>query len=60
MTVYFNNHCSAQGVGRDRHEGPGRRLSVYCMVTNGGTSGKKKFDIGVDETVVRIQKGCSL
>ncbi|GAA3432117.1 hypothetical protein [Kutzneria kofuensis] len=60
VTVYFNNHCShkvsAGIVTKDQDD----RLSVYCMVTNGGTSGKKKFDIGVDETVVRIQKGCSL
>lgn len=60
VTVYFNNHCShkvsAGVVTKDTDD----RLSVYCMVTNGGTQGKKKFGIGLDEHVVRIQNGCKI
>jgi len=59
VTVYFNNHCShkvsAGVVTKDQDD----RTSVYCLTTNGGTTGKKKIGIGVDEHVVRIQKGCS-
>ena len=61
VTVYFNNHCShkvsAGIVVEDVQDG---RLDIYCMVTNGGTKGKKKFDIGVQNKVKRIQKGCTL
>ncbi|MFF0145465.1 hypothetical protein ATK36_1647 [Amycolatopsis sulphurea] len=62
VTVYFNNHCShkvSAGIVLEDTTGGGA-LSVECMTTNGGTSGKKKFHIGVDHTVKRIQKGCSL
>ncbi|HTI26873.1 MAG TPA: hypothetical protein VL652_38165 [Kutzneria sp.] len=61
VTVYFNNHCShkvsAGIVVEDVQDG---RLDIYCMVTNGGTKGKHKFDIGAQNKVKRIQKGCSL
>jgi lipopolysaccharide export LptBFGC system permease protein LptF len=61
VTVYFNNHCSGKVsagiVVKDVQDG---RLDIYCMVTNGGTKGKKKFDIGAQNTVYRIQNGCSL
>jgi hypothetical protein len=60
VTVYFNNHCShkvSAGIVLKDQDGA---LSVECMTTNGGTSGNKKFHIGVDHTVARIQKGCSL
>ncbi|WP_406642568.1 hypothetical protein [Amycolatopsis sp. WGS_07] len=60
VTVYFNNHCShkvSAGIVVKDMDGA---LSVQCMTTNGGTSGKKKFHIGADHTVARIQKGCKL
>ncbi|WP_409182378.1 hypothetical protein F9C11_39185 [Amycolatopsis sp. VS8301801F10] len=60
VTVYFNNHCShkvSAGIVLKDMDGA---LSVQCMTTNGGTSGKKKFHIGADHTVARIQKGCKL
>ncbi|EWM13987.1 hypothetical protein [Kutzneria sp. 744] len=60
VTVYFNNHCSgavsAGIVTSDQDD----RQSIYCLKTNGGTSGKKKFDIGLDEHVIKIKKGCTL
>ena len=61
VTVYFNNHCShkvsAGIVVADVQDG---REDVYCMVTNGGTKGKHKFDIGAQNKVKRIQQGCSI
>ncbi|WP_116200056.1 hypothetical protein [Amycolatopsis circi] len=60
VTVYFNNHCShkvSAGIVLKDMDGA---LSVQCMTTNGGTSGKKKFHIGADHSVARIQKGCKL
>lgn len=61
VTIYFNNHCSgkvAAGiVVADVQDG---RKDIYCMVTNGGTQGKKKFDIGAQNKVDRIQEGCRL
>jgi hypothetical protein len=61
VTVYFNNHCSgkvsAGVVVEDVQDG---RLDIYCLATNGGAKGKKKFDIGVQNKVKRIQDGCKL
>lgn len=60
VTVYFNNHCShrvAAGIVLEDEDGA---LSVQCMETNGGTKGNKKFHIGVDHHVARVQKGCKL
>jgi hypothetical protein len=61
VTVYFNNHCSGKVsagiVVADVQDG---RKDIYCMVTNGGTKGNKKFDIGAQNKVDRIQEGCKL
>jgi len=58
VTVYFNNHCvhevKAKLVVEDT-----RYPDTYtetCMVTNGGTKGKKKFRIGAVNLLKNIKK----
>jgi hypothetical protein len=58
VTVYFNNHCSSSVSAGVVTKDTDDRTSVYCLKTNGGTSGKKKIDIGADEHVTGIKKGC--
>jgi len=60
VTVYFNNHCSEPVSAGIVTEDTDDRQSIYCLKTNGGTKGNKKFDIGVDEHVVKIKNGCKL
>jgi hypothetical protein len=60
VTIYFNNHCSGKVSAGIVTKDTDDRESIYCLTTNGGTKGKKKFDIGVDEHVDHIKKGCSL
>ncbi|MFE3171708.1 hypothetical protein ACFXPA_19500 [Amycolatopsis sp. NPDC059090] len=60
VTVYFNNHCSHKVSAGIVLKDTNGAMSVQCMTTNGGTKGKKKFHIGLDHSVVRIQKGCKL
>lgn len=58
VTVYFNNHCSESVTAGVVTKDTDDRQSVYCLKTNGGTSGKKSIGIGVDEHVTGIKKGC--
>ncbi|SDC41169.1 hypothetical protein [Actinokineospora iranica] len=61
VTVYFNNHCSHKvDAGIVTQNATDGTYSIRCMTTNGGTKGKKKFNIGALNKVVKIQKGCEL
>ncbi|WP_049562358.1 hypothetical protein [Nonomuraea sp. SBT364] len=57
VTVYFNNHCSHRVYATLHINNP---VANYreCFVTNGGTKGKKKFNIGAASTLTRITSGC--
>lgn len=58
VTVYFNNHCAHKVKAKLVVEDT-RYPDTYtetCMVTNGGTQGKKKFRIGAVNLLKNIKK----
>ncbi|MEO3869762.1 hypothetical protein ABGB18_13120 [Nonomuraea sp. B12E4] len=58
VTVYFNNHCSHR-VGAKLHiRNPATGNYTECLVTNGGTKGRKKFHIGATSSLTKITNGC--
>ncbi|GAA3219872.1 hypothetical protein [Nonomuraea helvata] len=57
VTVYFNNHCSHR-VSAKLHIKSAFGDYTKCLRTNGGTEGRKKFDIGLAGTLTGISKGC--
>jgi hypothetical protein len=58
VTVYFNNHCAHKVKAKLVVEDT-RYPDTYtesCMVTNGGTKGKKKFKIGAVNVLKEIKE----
>jgi hypothetical protein len=58
VTVYFNNHCGHKVHARLHIKNSIGGNFTKCLVTNGGTKGKKKFHIGLASTLTRITLGC--
>ncbi|WP_188196063.1 hypothetical protein [Nonomuraea sp. SYSU D8015] len=58
VTVYFNNHCSHRVSAKLHIKNSVGGNYTECMVTNGGTKGRKKFHIGAAGTLTEITKGC--
>ncbi|MDP4505323.1 hypothetical protein [Nonomuraea turcica] len=58
VTVYFNNHCSHQVRAKLHIKNSIGGNFTKCLVTNGGTKGRKKFNIGLASTLTEITKGC--
>ncbi|NED12551.1 hypothetical protein [Streptomyces sp. SID9124] len=56
-TVYFNNHCGHKVEAKLHFEAGGGQTTTRCMVTNGGTKGKKKFSV-TRYHLKKITKGC--
>lgn len=58
-TVYFNNHCSHKVNAQLRIFDSEIGGAYYeCLSTNGGTKGKKKFNIGATGSITKITRGC--
>lgn len=56
-TVYFNNHCSHKVKAKLHFKAGGGQTTTKCMVTNGGTKGKKRFTV-TRYHLKSITKGC--
>ncbi|MDP4511545.1 hypothetical protein [Nonomuraea turcica] len=58
VTVYFNNHCRHRVPAKVHIKNSVGGSYTECLVTNGGTKGRKKFHIGLAGTLTEITKGC--
>ncbi|MEU0478421.1 MULTISPECIES: hypothetical protein [unclassified Streptosporangium] len=56
-TVYFNNHCSHKVKAKLHFRAGGGQTTTKCLITNGKTSGKKKFWV-TRYHLKKITKGC--
>lgn len=57
-TIYFNNHCGHKVNAKVRFVDPasGDPVLSKCLSTNGGTKGKKLYDLQLHAT--KITRGC--
>ncbi|WP_326646125.1 hypothetical protein OG884_15870 [Streptosporangium sp. NBC_01755] len=56
-TVYFNNHCSHKVPAKLHFKSAIGTTTKRCMITNGNTSGKKRFWVPGFQ-LQKITKGC--